>query len=127
MVDWRCERDILRCNPSFHGLPHYDCLIFSAEDDLLAMGRIRYLFRCHLPHRVSLDLAMIWPYRASTWKPRTRTNYPIREKGSRPIFISLEHVTRGAVLTPIFGAPREVFYVVDCVNENMYLRINRIE
>ncbi|KAJ7493651.1 hypothetical protein FB451DRAFT_1164530 [Mycena latifolia] len=127
MVDWRCERDILRCNPSFHGLPRYNSVIFSAEDDLLAVGQIEYLFRCHLPHRVPLDLAMIRPYCVSTWKPRTCTDCPIREKGSRPVFISLEHITRGALLSPIFGAPREVFYVVDCVDEDMYLRINRIE
>ncbi|KAJ6563090.1 hypothetical protein DFH09DRAFT_920365, partial [Mycena vulgaris] len=109
LVDWRGAGDILRCNPHYHGLPRYDSVIFSAEDDVLAMGQLDFVFRCHLPHRVSLDLALIRPYRTSSWRPKTRTDCPIRERTSRPIFIAVEHVTRGVLLSPIFGATKEVF------------------
>ncbi|KAJ7730492.1 hypothetical protein DFH07DRAFT_781613 [Mycena maculata] len=35
--------------------------------------------------------------------------------------VALEHVTR-VLLCPIFGASREVFYAVDCIDEYMFLR-----
>ncbi|KAK6974252.1 hypothetical protein R3P38DRAFT_2584461, partial [Favolaschia claudopus] len=37
-VNWKSERDILRCNANFHKRPRYDSLIFSAEDDQSALG-----------------------------------------------------------------------------------------
>ncbi|KAJ7114465.1 hypothetical protein C8R44DRAFT_740604 [Mycena epipterygia] len=51
----------------------------------------------------------------------TRTDCPIREWSPGSLFISMEHITRGALLCPIFGAPGEVFYVIDCVDEDMFL------
>ncbi|KAJ7206793.1 hypothetical protein GGX14DRAFT_637014 [Mycena pura] len=87
-VDWNNGRDILRCNPMFHGRQRYDSVIYEAQDDNLAM-----------------DLAMIRPYRKSSWAARTRTDCPMREWSPGSIFIALEHVTRGALLCPIFGAP----------------------
>ncbi|KAJ6548364.1 hypothetical protein B0H19DRAFT_1265201 [Mycena capillaripes] len=126
-VDWNSGRDILRCNPKFHGRPRYDSVIYEAHDDDLAMGQLELVFRCHLPHKVTLDLALIHPYRKSSWAPRTRTDCPIREWNPGSVFITMEHITRGALLCPIFGAPREVFYVMDCVDEDMFLRVNDIE
>ncbi|KAJ6604998.1 hypothetical protein B0H10DRAFT_1922835 [Mycena sp. CBHHK59/15] len=126
-VDWNSGRDILRCNPKFHGRPRYDSVIYEAHDDDLAMGQLELVFRCHLPHKVTLDLALIQPYRKSSWAPRTRTDYPIREWSPGSLFITMEHITRGALLCPIFGAPREVFYVMDCVDEDMFLPVNEIE
>jgi hypothetical protein len=39
----------------------------------------------------------------------------------------MEHITRGTLLGPISGAPVEVFYVMDCADEDMFLRVNEIE
>jgi hypothetical protein len=92
------------------------------------MGQLQLVFRCHLPQKVTLDLAMIRPYRKSSWAARTRTDCPTREwSPGGAIFIALEHVTRGALLCPIFGALRQVFYVVDCIDEDMFLRVNNID
>ncbi|KAJ7817727.1 hypothetical protein B0H13DRAFT_1662465 [Mycena leptocephala] len=127
-VDWKLGRDILRCNPCFHTRPRYDSIIYEGQDDDLAMGQLRLVFRCHLPQKITFDLAMIQPYRKSSWAARTRTNCPIREwSPGSTIFIALEHVTRGALLCPISGASREVFYVVDCIDEDMFLRVNEID
>ncbi|KAK7001214.1 hypothetical protein R3P38DRAFT_3405317 [Favolaschia claudopus] len=126
-VNWKSERDILRCNPSFHNEPRYDSVIFNAEDDPLAMGELALIFRCFLPNGVKLDLAMVRPFRRSSWHPRTRTDCPIRERKSGVMFIALEHVVRGVLLCPIFGASREAFYVIDTVDGDMFLRINGIE
>jgi hypothetical protein len=121
--------ETLRCNPKFHGRPRYDSIIYEADGDDLAMGQLELVFRCHLPHKVSLDLAMIRPYHKSSWAAKTRTDCSIREWSSGSIFIALEHITRGALLCPIFGASgdSEVFYVMDCVDGDMFLRVNNID
>ncbi|KAJ7786896.1 hypothetical protein B0H14DRAFT_2630011 [Mycena olivaceomarginata] len=126
-VDWNSGRDILCCNPKFHGRPWYDSVIYEAQDDDLAMGQLELVFRCHLPHKVYLDLALIRPYRKSSWVPRTRTDCPIREWSPGSLFISMEHVTRGTLLCPIFGAPVEAFYVMDCIDADMFLHVNNID
>jgi hypothetical protein len=110
----------------FHGRRRYDSIIYEAQGDDLAMGQLELVFRCHLPRKVTLDLPMIRPYRKSTWAARARTDYPMRKWSPGSIFIALEHVTRGALLCPIFGAPREVFYVIDCVDEDKFLRVDNI-
>ncbi|KAK6988291.1 hypothetical protein R3P38DRAFT_2473944, partial [Favolaschia claudopus] len=74
----------------------------------------------------TLDLAMIRPFRKSSWQPRTRTDCPIRERQSGVMFIAMEHVVRGVVLCPIFEKPRYMSNVIDCVDEDMFLRINGI-
>lgn len=91
------------------------------------MGRLELIFRCYLPRNATLDLAMIQPYRTSNWSPKTRTDCPVKEFSMDSVFIALEHVTRGVLLCPIFQAPREVFYVVDTVDEDMFLRIHCID
>ncbi|KAJ7794116.1 hypothetical protein B0H14DRAFT_2392800 [Mycena olivaceomarginata] len=126
-VDWKLARDILRCNPNFHSRPRYDSIIYEAQDNDMAMGQLESMFRCHLPQKITLDLALIRPYRSSTWAPRTRTDCPVREWGTGSAFIALEHVTRGTLLSPIFRASRKVFYVVDCIDEDTFLRVNEID
>ncbi|KAJ7044579.1 hypothetical protein C8F04DRAFT_1388930 [Mycena alexandri] len=128
-VDWRSARDILRCNPHFHGAPRFDCMIFEDGDDSVAIGQFHFIFRCHLPGGATLDLAMVQPYSRTIWQPNTRTDCPIREK--LPLkkchFISLEHIVRGALLAPIYGGKNGMYYIIDCVDEDMYLRINNID
>ncbi|KAJ7017193.1 hypothetical protein C8F04DRAFT_979784, partial [Mycena alexandri] len=124
-VDWRSARDILRCNPQFHDAPRFDSVIYEDGNDSVAMGQFHFLLRCHLPGGATLDLAMVQPYGRSLWQPNTRTDRPIRSK--LPLkschFISLEHIVRGVLLAPIFGGKDGMYYVVDCVDEGMYLRI----
>ncbi|KAF8147227.1 hypothetical protein K438DRAFT_1626454 [Mycena galopus ATCC 62051] len=128
-VDWRSARDILRCNPHFHGAPRFDSVIYEDNDDPLAMGQFHFVFRCHLPGDVTLDLAMIRPFRKTAWRPNTRTDCPLRER--LPLkkchFIALEHIVRGALLSPIFGGKDGMHYIIDCIDEDMYLRVNDID
>jgi hypothetical protein len=88
-----------------------------------------------ISERASTVFILWWPrHRKQTANlqqciPTPRTDCPraIRELqwSSRSIiFILLEHVTRGALLFPISGASREVFYLVDYIDEdNMFLRV----
>ncbi|KAJ7873127.1 hypothetical protein B0H14DRAFT_3561224, partial [Mycena olivaceomarginata] len=127
-VDWRSARDILRCNPRFHNAPRYDCVIYETDDDPFAMGELCFVFRCHLPGKAALDLAMVRPFRKTSWQPNTRTDCPIREKmpATTASFVALEHVVRGTLLCPIFGGKVGMHYIIDCVDEDMYLRVNNI-
>ncbi|KAJ7325459.1 hypothetical protein DFH08DRAFT_926312 [Mycena albidolilacea] len=132
-MDWKEGQDVLRCNAKFHGRKRYNSVMYAANDDPMAMGHLEFLFRCHPPYRRTIDLALVRPYRASNWSPRTRTDCPIREwqpahaEHCKATFVALEHTVRGALVCPIFGAPREVFYVVDCIVADMFLRIHEIK
>ncbi|KAJ7434391.1 hypothetical protein B0H11DRAFT_1757690, partial [Mycena galericulata] len=127
--DGRSARDILRYNPKFHNAPRFDSVIYETDDDPLAMGQLQFVFRAHLPSGAELDLAMIRPFRKTSWQPRTPTDCPIREQFSvqSSVFITLEHIVRGALLCPIFGARQDIHYVTDCLDEDMYLRVNNID
>jgi hypothetical protein len=93
-----------------------------------SMGGLEFLFRCRLQGNVCLDLAMISPFRKSSLKPKTRTDCPIREQtsGASSKFIALTHVIRGVLLCSIFGGRAGMFYIVDCIDEDMYLHINNV-
>jgi hypothetical protein len=103
-------------------------VIYETDDNPQAMGQLQLIFRCHLPNNAKLDLAMIRPFRKTSWQPKTATDCPIREQVSTQssLFIALEHVVRGALLCPIFGVRRDMHYVIDCIDEDMYLRVNNI-
>ncbi|KAJ7248708.1 hypothetical protein C8J57DRAFT_1672463 [Mycena rebaudengoi] len=128
-VDWRSARDILRCNPHFHGAPRFDSVIYEDDDSSLAMGQFHFLFHCHLPGDSALDLAMVRPFRRTAWQPNSRTDCPIREilplKGCH--FIALEHIVSGALLSPIFGGEDSMHYIIDCIDEDMYLRVHNVD
>ncbi|KAJ7181102.1 hypothetical protein C8R46DRAFT_885957 [Mycena filopes] len=128
-VDWRSARDILRCNPHFHGEPRFDSVIYEDDNNPLAMGQFHFIFRCYLPGAVTIDLAMVQPFRRTTWQPNTRTDCPIREKLSLKNcqFIAMEHIVRGALLCPIFGGKDGMHCIIDCIDEDMYLRVNNID
>lgn len=93
------------------------------------MGELHFVFRCHLPGNAALDLAVVRPFSKTSWQPNTRTDCPIREKkpAGTSDFIALEHVVRGVLLSPIFGGKAGMHYVIDCVDEDMYLRVNNVD
>ncbi|KAJ7220703.1 hypothetical protein GGX14DRAFT_559495 [Mycena pura] len=126
-VDWRSARDILRCNPHFHGAPRFDSVIYEDDGNPLALVEFHFIFRCHLPSGAVLDLALVQPFHETKWQPKTRTDCPIREISKTWKFIALEQVVRGALLCPIFGGKDGVHYIVDCIDEDMYLRLHDID
>ncbi|KAJ7302615.1 hypothetical protein DFH08DRAFT_635721, partial [Mycena albidolilacea] len=125
-VDWRSATDILRCNPLFHGHPRFDSVIYEEDNKPLAVGKLHFVFRCHPPGDAVIDLALARPFGTTAWQPNTRTDCPIRKK--LPLnnchFIALEHIVRGILLCPIFGGQDGMHYIVGCIDEDMYLRVN---
>ncbi|KAJ7119315.1 hypothetical protein C8R43DRAFT_933874, partial [Mycena crocata] len=69
---------------------------------------------------------MVRPFCKTSWQPRTPTDCPVRQQLSAQssFFITLEHIVRGALLCPIFGARQDMHYLLDCIDEDMYLRVN---
>ncbi|KAJ7868882.1 hypothetical protein B0H13DRAFT_1896861 [Mycena leptocephala] len=96
MEDWRGARDIVRCNPCFHQQPRYDCLLVNFTDPGLHIARSR-------------------------WKPRNRwASCQIREEAKESLFLSVEHVIRGALLMPVSAARDESTHIlVDTVDADI--------
>ncbi|KAJ7310848.1 hypothetical protein DFH08DRAFT_822950 [Mycena albidolilacea] len=105
--------------------PRFDCIIYETDDDPIAMGELCFVFRCHLPGNAAIDLAMVRPFRKTTWQPNTRTDCPIREKmpATTASFITLEHIVRSTLLCPIFGGKAGMHYIIDCVDEDIPSRL----
>ncbi|KAJ7221434.1 hypothetical protein GGX14DRAFT_388602 [Mycena pura] len=99
-MDWSAQRDILCCNPKFQGEPHFDCVIFNAEDDPLSLARLLALLRVTTHDGTTRDLAYVRTFKAHTaWKPHTVWDgCHVVEEVRRPQFLPLKHVERGALL-----------------------------
>ncbi|KAJ7210005.1 hypothetical protein GGX14DRAFT_565809 [Mycena pura] len=128
-VDWSPQRDILRCSPSFFGHPRYDCVLFNAEEDPLSLARLVALLRCKVPDGRSFDLAFVRRFKNSKWRPRTDwKGCRVVEEASKSAFLPLEHIARGAFLARAWGTTRtNLFFPLDTVDDDMFLRLNNIE
>ncbi|KAF8181735.1 hypothetical protein K438DRAFT_1601456, partial [Mycena galopus ATCC 62051] len=71
LEDWRGLRDIIRCNPLFHGHIRFDSLLFNSDSPGMAFARICALLRCTLESKHQFDIALVCEDRQSNWKPRT--------------------------------------------------------
>ncbi|KAJ7687007.1 hypothetical protein B0H17DRAFT_939787, partial [Mycena rosella] len=71
LEDWRGLRDIVRCNPSFHGHSRYDSFLFDSDSPGMSFTRICAFLRCTLESKRPFDIALVHQYRQSKWKPNT--------------------------------------------------------
>jgi len=128
--DWKENRDILRCNPSFYGVPRYDCCLINMDSPHPSAGRIRSLFRCRLPSGRAFDVALVTMLKPSRWKPRTYWDgCRVYEEAidSSTSLVLMKYIVRGALVSPAFdsGKPRHG-YLIDTIDGDMYLRLNSI-
>ncbi|KAJ7194520.1 hypothetical protein GGX14DRAFT_377927, partial [Mycena pura] len=128
-MDWSPQRDIVRCSPIFHGQPRYDCVLFNAESDPLSLARLVTLLRVKVPNGRAFDLAFVRPFKNTTWKPYISWNgMRVVEECSKPAFLPLQHVERAALLARAYGTQRDnLYFPLDTVDEDMFLRLNNIE
>ncbi|KAJ7084993.1 hypothetical protein C8R44DRAFT_753060 [Mycena epipterygia] len=71
LKDWRGLRDIVRCNPSFHGHPQYDSVLFNSDSPRMAFARV-FVFLCYtLESKRQFDVALFTnfgrPNGSQTW------------------------------------------------------------
>lgn len=128
MVNWTEMKDILRCNPNFHGGPRFDCVIIHDDAPGITCARLQSLIRCWLPSGKVLDFALVRRFTCSKWKPRTLwkgCRILDEDEGSSLTIVSLDYLLRGALMCP--ASEREggkAHYFVDTVDPDMFLREN---
>lgn len=123
--DYRLGVDILRCTDTWHGHTRYDCVIVQ-PDDTREFARLRHVLRCKLLNTDTVDIALVTSFTATSWKPKTHWDgCVVLNESERPSFIAMHDVVRGAVLCPAFQSSRDsLHYVIDTVDEDMFLRLN---
>lgn len=124
--DFRAAQDILRCKEHFHQQPRYDCITFRTGTGHLGFGRLRHIVRCKLPTGELVDIAVVNPLIASSWKPSTVwEDCSVYDQQTTFSFVPLDDVYRGAVMCPAFGSDRDrTYYLMDDVDNDMFLRLN---
>ncbi|KIJ46707.1 hypothetical protein M422DRAFT_249872 [Sphaerobolus stellatus SS14] len=95
LEDWREKRDILRCNPSFHNRPQYDCVVINTNP--ITFARLEFIFTCEDASKRQCDIALVQTLKDSPWQPRTKwEGCRILEDNSYR-FILLKYLIVGAI------------------------------
>ncbi|KAJ7159618.1 hypothetical protein C8R46DRAFT_906299, partial [Mycena filopes] len=128
LEDWRGLRDILRCNPKFHGRPHFDNVLINANTPGLAFARLCALLRCKLESKREINVALVHQFRRSKWKPRTEwAGCQVHEEEKSYSLMLMDDVIRGALLAPVGVAGKETLhFLVDTVDADMFLRADAL-
>ncbi|KAJ7113147.1 hypothetical protein C8R44DRAFT_631102, partial [Mycena epipterygia] len=127
LEDWRGLRDIVRCNPSFHGHARFDSVLFNSDSPGMTFARLYALLRCTLESKQQFDVALVRLFRQSKWKPRTEwAGCQVREEVKPYSLLLMDFVICGALLTPVNESGKENFYFpVDTVDPDMFLRADK--
>ena len=124
-VDWKWATDYLRCNPSFHGHPRYDCALVQLTEECAAFVRLIYVFKCTIMES-DFRFALVQPYTAGIGS-QCRLDRDLRltrvraVPQSQSIFIPVDSIIRGTLLYPD-PTRHDDFFVVDHINGDMFLR-----
>ncbi|KAG1726420.1 uncharacterized protein EDB91DRAFT_1239645 [Suillus paluster] len=129
LVDFRQTTDYLRCSPSFHNLPRYDCVIVNTTAGVF-FARLLFLFTCVI-HDTFYPIALVHPNDAITgrrlqkdkhlkfWRVRSQP----RETASE--FILAESIIRGVALAPDLTTAGD-FLVMDTVDSDIFLHMKQM-
>ncbi|KAG1748380.1 uncharacterized protein EDB91DRAFT_1235712 [Suillus paluster] len=128
LVDWRVSMDYLRCNPMFHGLPRYDCVILQTEAGAI-FTKLLLIFTCTVGD-VQYPIALTLPYDQPVGaRPRKDKHFKFwwvkaKPRASAECF-SVQSIVRGCVLAEDSTRPNE-FLVVDTIDTDMFLWMKEI-
>jgi len=120
LEDWREKQDILRCNPSFHNNPRYDCVVINTDPIIFA--RLQFVFRCEDLSGGKSDLALVRLFENSKWKPTTRWDGCRILEGKGYQFINIKYLVRGCHLIPTFDRHEGRYYLNDLVDGDAFVR-----
>ncbi|KIN99482.1 hypothetical protein M404DRAFT_30342 [Pisolithus tinctorius Marx 270] len=102
VVDWKVAVNHIRCSPSFHGRPRYDCALIQLSETKTAFVRLIFMFTCKIAAFEDVfQFALVQPLTAGT--------------GS---------IIRGALLYPD-PSHHGKFLVVEHTDGDMFLRMKR--
>jgi hypothetical protein len=114
----------MRCNPKFHGRRRFDCVIVHDDAPELSVARLCDLFRCWLPSGKTIDLALIFCFSRSKWKPKTVWDgCRVLDEEPETNFVQMDYLIRGALVCPVSErAEEKAHYVIDSVDPDIFLR-----
>jgi hypothetical protein len=72
-----------------------------------------------------VDVALVHTFTQSKWKPDTMwDSCKIRLEARESSFVLMDYLICGALLCPVFESDTKLYYIVDTVNGDMFLRVN---
>ncbi|KAJ6495094.1 hypothetical protein C8R45DRAFT_823984, partial [Mycena sanguinolenta] len=127
LEDWQGLRDIVRCNPQFHGDARYDSVLFNSESPGMSFARLSTLMRCTLESKHQFDVALVRLFQQSKWTPKTAwAGCQVHEEGKEYSLLLMDYVIRGALLTPATDSGRDnLHFLVDTIDADMFLRADQ--
>ncbi|KAK7034389.1 hypothetical protein R3P38DRAFT_3185238 [Favolaschia claudopus] len=129
LEDWRGLRDIVRCNPIFHGQRRQDCVLVNSDAPGMSFARLSAMIRCTLESKRQFDVAVVQSFKPSKWRPNTNwTGCHVHEQSKEYSLLLMDYVIRGALLTPARGTKKErLHYLIVTVDADMFLRVDKLE
>ncbi|KAI6139684.1 hypothetical protein BKA82DRAFT_4332162 [Pisolithus tinctorius] len=129
VVDWKVAVNHIRCSPSFHGRPRYDCALIQLSETKTAFVRLIFMFTCKIAAFEDVfQFALVQPLTAGTGVRRLDQDFRLtRVKAvsrAASIFIPVKSIIRGALLYPDPSHHGE-FLVVEHTDGDMFLRMKR--
>ncbi|KAI0754076.1 hypothetical protein C8Q80DRAFT_1296322 [Daedaleopsis nitida] len=128
-VTWEETVDYLRCNPSFHNTPRYDCVMFLVDKNTVKFGRLKEVFVYETSAAELIPSAFLELFEVVVDTPRSTIDIDLglcRVRSSGTIFIHAESIVRGAYIIPDFGdAAHRDYFVVDVIDDDMFLRCKK--
>ncbi|KAG2158730.1 uncharacterized protein EDB93DRAFT_1290809 [Suillus bovinus] len=125
IVDWRTATDYLRCSPSFHNFPRYDCIILQTQARVI-FGRLLMLFTCVVDGQTH-PVALVHPYDALVGQHSLKDkHFQFWRVHQRPRisseFFSVHSIIRGAALAEDHSIQGD-YLVIDTIDTDMFLRM----
>ncbi|KIO04654.1 hypothetical protein M404DRAFT_26107 [Pisolithus tinctorius Marx 270] len=128
-MDWWQATDYLRCNPSFHGKPRYNTVLFQLSHSEIAFARLVFMFSCNIPDFGTYQFALVRPYTANINAARSSFDNTFRLvhvkacPHTASIFIPIRSIVRGALLYPD-PKYKDKYFVVEHIDGDMFCRVN---
>ena len=127
-ITWQMDTDHLRCNPSFHKKPRYDCVIINTTEGIM-FARLIFVFITEIK-ATEYPWAYIQPYDSPigslTSKEIDLELFRIcAQPRGTPEFIDARSIIRGVVLVPTFEKDGD-YFVFDVLDADMFIRIQEL-
>lgn len=130
MVDWQTKTDYLRCSPMFHKSPRYDFIIADLPNLGVVFAQLVMVFVCCVDgHDYQFALVqrlekVSQPSESRVDKNLSIHRWHIRDRKSCEV-IPVDRIVRGAVLLED-SKFRGDYFVLDTLDEDMFLRVNKL-
>ncbi|KIO12068.1 hypothetical protein M404DRAFT_125110, partial [Pisolithus tinctorius Marx 270] len=128
-MDWQQATNYLWYNPSFHGKPHYDTVLFQLLHSEITFACLVFMFSCNIPDFGTYQFALVHPYTAninvacSSFDNSFRLTCVKAHPHTALIFIPIWSIVRGALLYPD-PKYKDKYFVVEHIDGDMFHGIN---